>query len=358
MSYRLKLREPLGKGIRRVGLDQLSMVEAKLRADSDVATAVHDARRCLKRLRALLRLVRPALDDKVYRAEGQRLAEVGRMLAGERDRFVMRQTLMRMETMFGALPGQSGEKLAALIAEGHDLTAPPDPISRRTALAKLKASRKFFSGHAFREVSMEHAIAGAEKVYRSARRAFETCKQEPSDEAFHTWRKSIQQHWRHMALLSRAWPDAMSARAQEAKTLSQILGDDHDLAVLVAFASQEEAQLPSEGLAELLANGKKMQADLRNLALLHAQRLLQERPKHLSSRIGAYWNAACGIAEVGDYPVPQAAQPASEPASEQGQVSPAKGEEPAREAEKKAPAPIVNGGARAKRGNGSKRAGT
>ncbi len=57
-----------------------------------------------------------------------------------------------------------------------------------------------------------------------------------TDEDFHALRKSVQQHWRHMQLLSRAWPEALSARADEAKALSQLLGEDHDLYVLRSFA--------------------------------------------------------------------------------------------------------------------------
>ena len=36
------------------------MAEEKLASKDDVAGSIHDARRCLKRLRALIRLVRPA----------------------------------------------------------------------------------------------------------------------------------------------------------------------------------------------------------------------------------------------------------------------------------------------------------
>ncbi|MDX2205664.1 MAG: CHAD domain-containing protein [Hyphomicrobiaceae bacterium] len=291
MAYRLKLREGLHKGIRRIGLEQIERVEAHLRAEQDVATAVHDARRCLKRLRALLLLVRPALEADLYRKETRRLAQVGRMLAGARDRFVMCQSLAGIEKAAGPLPGDCGPLLQALITQGHDLAAPPEPGLRHEALVKLGASRKFFSGRALHDVSMTDVWEGLEAAHRKGRHAFRACYRKPDDEAVHAWRKAVQRHWRHMALVSRAWPQETAARIAEAKMLSQILGEDHDLAVLAALASRHREQLPEEGVAILIQHAKGRQKDLRALARLHGDRLYAEPPEDLVERLAGYWEA-------------------------------------------------------------------
>ena len=69
MTYRFKLQEPISEGVRRIGLEQIEIAAAKLASKDDVASCIHDARRCLKRLRALLRLIRPGLAETVYRRE-------------------------------------------------------------------------------------------------------------------------------------------------------------------------------------------------------------------------------------------------------------------------------------------------
>ena len=92
MTYRFKLQEPIGQGVRRIGLEQVEIAEAKLSSKEDVSAAIHDARRCLKRARALLRLIRPGLEESDYRREAERLAGIGKLLSGARDLDVMRQT--------------------------------------------------------------------------------------------------------------------------------------------------------------------------------------------------------------------------------------------------------------------------
>src|SRR5262245_5933575 len=104
MSFRFKLDEPLAKGVSHIGLEQLARAEAALGNEKDTARGIHDARRCLKRLRALLRLVRPALAKKTYAAEMRRLRGIARMLSATRDAHVMRQTMDKLAGRFGALP--------------------------------------------------------------------------------------------------------------------------------------------------------------------------------------------------------------------------------------------------------------
>ena len=53
-------------------------------------------------------------------------------------------------------------------------------------------------------------------------------------------RKAVQWHWRQMSLLGRAWPDEFAVRVTAARELSQMLGDDHDLAMLIDVTARAE----------------------------------------------------------------------------------------------------------------------
>ncbi len=298
MSYRFKVKEPLADGVRRVALDQIEIADKELRGNADGAAAIHNARRCLKRLRALLRLIRPGLTDGMYKREAARLAETGRLLAGERDRHVMRQTLRKLEGSYGALPEEMQAQFEALLAQPHVKgDAPPDQ-ARRKAMSKLAGARKFFAGHAIENVGISDVFDGVERVYRKARRMHRQCMREASDEDFHTWRKSVQQHWRHMQLLSRAWPEALGARAFEAKRLSQLLGEDHDLHVLASFARAHADALPPAGLTALKTHARESQEHLRAMARLYGERLFAERADDLIERLGSYWSAARRLSET------------------------------------------------------------
>ena len=82
MSFRLEPEAPIASEIRRLVLAQLEAAISELRAvgDPESDEAIHDARRRVKKIRAVIRLVRPAL-DKTYRAVDRELKNVSRMLA-------------------------------------------------------------------------------------------------------------------------------------------------------------------------------------------------------------------------------------------------------------------------------------
>ncbi len=295
MTYRFKLHEPIADGLRRIGLEQIDIATAKLTGKDDAATAIHDARRCLKRLRALLRLIRPGLADTTYRREAERLAGIGQLLSGARDRYVMRQTLERLEARFGALSNGAAGRLHKLLTHGRANSLRAGQNARRQALSRLEQARRLFQGRVAGAIELDHVAEGLETNYRKARKAFRHAYEEPTDEAFHTWRKQVQQHWRHMSLLSRGWPEAMSARASEAKELSRLLGEDHDFAVLLAFAGEQaEKHLESGHLEALAKLCRTCQDELRAEARPRGERLFAERPDDLKERVRLYWtNAAC-----------------------------------------------------------------
>ena len=115
MSYRLKVDEPIAKGVSRIGLEQIGMAASRLVRRDDMAAAIHDTRRCLKRLRALLRLARSGLADSTYKREANRLAAIGRVLAGARDQYVMQETLQELNARFAGLPKRVAKQLTKLM---------------------------------------------------------------------------------------------------------------------------------------------------------------------------------------------------------------------------------------------------
>lgn len=298
MTYRFKLQEPIGQGVRRIGLEQIEIAEAKLAGKDDVSAAVHDARRCLKRVRALLRLIQPAMEEPLFRRETERLAGIGKLLSGARDLDVMRQTLSKLESRFDALPAGAAERLAAFVEHSHGLNRRADADGRRQALQRLAQSKKLFIGKAFVRVGLDHVVEGLGHTYRKARKAFRKAYREPSDESFHAWRKRVQLHWRHMALLTRGWPEAMSARAAEARELSRLLGEDHDHSILMALAQEHGASILEPGDLKAVASlCRTCQDELRAAAGPRGERLFAEPADNLEHRVGLYWTCAKRLAE-------------------------------------------------------------
>jgi hypothetical protein len=96
-----------------------------------------------------------------------------------------------------------------------------------------------------------------------------------------------------MALVSRAWPDYFACRVVAARALSQILGDDHDLAMLRAhLAALPPTRLPAMHVSEIERLATARQQELRAEAAPRGRQLFVEGAKGHSRRVGEIWRAA------------------------------------------------------------------
>ena len=295
MAFRFKLGEPFEEGIRRIIVDQITRAQAQLEDRGDHAVAVHETRKGLKRLRALLRLIRPAIGEDAFRRENAQLRDIGLSLSGARDRHVLLETANKLEGAagMGRKGLMSGLRDSIAAANGEGL-----PLSMKQAQGRLAEANDRLAELPIEGSGFDIVGAGLERSYSKARRAFAEAYDEPTDEAFHEWRKGAQAHWRQMTLLARAWPEYLGARASEARTLSQLLGDDHDLAMLVAFVHSEAAAgISGEHAALIEKAARQRQAELREAARPRGARLFTEPPKRLRRSIGAYWQAAAALKE-------------------------------------------------------------
>ena len=296
MAYRLKLGEPVGKGFRRVALDQVDAAIARVEGRMDAAD-VHEARKHMKRVRALLRLVRAGIGETAFKRENTRFGDIARMLSGARDLHVMQATLARLETRYGlagrnALTAGLRHEIAGLVAASERKRNRKSGESVLSALTRARQSLAKLKLHGGGD-GVATLARGLEISYGAGRAALEDAYLTGNDEAFHDLRKGVQQHWRHMLLLSRVWPDAMAARANAARELSRLLGDEHDLTVLADMAERLGGRGARQAeTAAIVALCRAHQEELRALAEPRARRLFAERPKALARRVRSYWRSA------------------------------------------------------------------
>ena len=133
-AFRLQRDEPVGKGIARMAHGRIihALEELGGATDSTPEEAVHEARKDVKKLRALLRLVRSSTSAKVRTRENEALRDVGRSLSGKRDADVMLATLAGLED----LPPDVAARLRAQLEE-HRSAMPIAP----TDAAALELTR-------------------------------------------------------------------------------------------------------------------------------------------------------------------------------------------------------------------------
>lgn len=305
MTYRLKLEEPVDKAWRRIAREEIDTAIALLKAGKDRAVSVHETRKAMKRIRALLKLLRTGLTEEVYKRENARYAEIARLLSGTRDTQVLHATaqqlsevtdgksraaaLALMEAARGRIDTvtSSGPKTRA----GKASPGKPPPVAK--AIVALKAARKSIERLKLRTTSFAVVREGLTKSYRRARRAMQRCYKSNHDEDFHEWRKWVQAHWRHMTLVSRAWPDLFAARIVLAKEMSDLLGADHDLYMLIEAARQNGKRGgKGEGRDGLIRAAVEQQENLREQLRTKGAALFAEPADDFVTRVEAYWDAA------------------------------------------------------------------
>lgn len=296
MAYRLKLKESLAKGVRRIASEQLGNAAARLQGASDPETGVHEARKSLKRTRALLRLVRPGLGDADFRKANARLRDIARGLSAARDSDVVRAILAGLLT---AKPSEAkaARHLLAVLDTVPAAAANGSGASVRNvaeALREIDGMRRELREIALQPASFETVVVGLTKSHRAGRKALARALENPDEEeALHELRKAAQAYWRQMILIQQAWPEACLARAAAAKLVADLLGQDHDVALLEGVLAGPEGQALTAVERRALARHCTVRhGELRAQALPKARLLFAEQSEQLGARMRALWDTA------------------------------------------------------------------
>ena len=124
-AYRLKTEEEAAAGIRRIAAGRAERALERLRGadERELAAAVHGARKDMKKLRGLLRLVRDELGKKTFETEDRRYRDAGRALSGNRDAEVKLATLLALRRRFDDLPTDATERWAGRLETERDQLA-------------------------------------------------------------------------------------------------------------------------------------------------------------------------------------------------------------------------------------------
>jgi CHAD domain-containing protein len=283
-AYRLESGESALEGIARIALGRIDHAIDSLRGktDSTPVEAVHEARKDMKKLRALLRLVRGELGEQVFRRESTCFRDAARELAGVRDADVMLETLEGL----GLPAALTWELRKALQAHQSRDGGDGRGEAATRVVSILKEARKRVEQWPLERDSFAAFAEGLERSYRRGRRDLEAVLAEPTVEALHEWRKRVKELWYHHTLLRPAWPAVMEAVGNEAHELADRLGDDHDLAVLAEWAREHTG-----AGAELFEAVDRRRAGLQAEALALGARLYAEKPSAYVERLKRLWQA-------------------------------------------------------------------
>ena len=304
MSYQLEIAEPIDVGVRRIAEELIEDAIARIEApERDRHETVHEVRKNCKKLRGLLRLIRPQVPD-LYKAENKYFRDAAASLSGVRDATA---ALESYDSLLAAFAGAVDRQRLAparraltlhkqhLAADVADLDARLDAFGERMHDGRQRVSewRLPTDDPSQDKRGFELLEGGLEKTYRRGRKAMAIAGEKPGIETFHEWRKRAKYLRYHLRLLRPAWPRLLKRTRSEVKTLGDLLGDDHDLAVLketLAVATGDNADKERIELLRGLMHQRSV--TLRAQAWWLGQRIYAEKPKAFRKRIGCYWITA------------------------------------------------------------------
>jgi CHAD domain-containing protein len=296
MAYRLKHGESVPEGVKRIAREEIGSAVQYLRGRGGVSRdeAIHEARKNIKKTRALLRLVRPELGD-VYTSESARLRDAGQKLSPIRD-------LGALITTFDRLKKERGKTLGKvpLTAIRRKLVLHKKHVEAEVGVQELMhglaASLRLTLGSVRRwplETDGFGALEpGLRKTFRAGKMALQALKKNGSREKFHEWRKRVKDHWYHIRLLENLWTDVLKGYEQTLKELEDSLGEDLNLAILrdhilSASGPQGEGRVVDR-IVKAIDESRK---ELRERALAIGRRVYAEKPRQFTREMGKLWDA-------------------------------------------------------------------
>jgi len=288
MSYCLKTDEGIAAGIRRVTREQLQggLCEISQATPGSEAKAVHATRKHITKARALLRLVREKIGQKIFKEENRFLREVGRMFASSRDARVRQEVLEKLREQTGEKSAAFPKTAAALEAQVASSTANFEP-QREEASASLQEILDRIEGWPLEDLEMADLCCALAEAYRRARKCFRCVSRIRSEENFHSLRKRVKDIWYQSRILGSLNLAVLCGLEESANTLGQQLGDLHDLTAFRRWLEQETS-LPEEEKAVLLGLICTGEAALEGIALDLSAHFFAEKPKALERRLLRY----------------------------------------------------------------------
>jgi CHAD domain-containing protein len=279
MAYVLEPERSLAKELSRVVRKELDDAVSGLDSSAGARTAVHEARKSIKKVRAVLRLLRKDLGHD-FKKRNRQLRKASRALSGLRDGDVLAGTVGALRKSDPSSMASQAEReiLRGLHAAGRNVRRDAQKNTRR-ALKILRQAGKSLPKEIRDAGRGDAPRGGVVEGYKKARRAMRDLSADASADDFHAWRRRTKDHWYHMRLLKQR-TRAAAVRVSELKRLETWLGDANDLELLRAAILKTPQGSGDDGSrAVALRALDKAQDVLRRRSLALGRRLFRATPK-------------------------------------------------------------------------------
>lgn len=291
MSLHINRHTSLEQGINKSIKQLQDQIISTIRSEISVHEKIHEVRKALKKLRAIVRLVRQCTSN--YSSENKFYRDLGRLVSEYRDKTAVLESLTRLNECysdhlynrtFNAFFNSLELERKNYFKNHYEIEKPLEQITNEIEKHKVE-----FTG--FEVESFEDILPGIRKVYKRGARALKTVQTSATTENFHEWRKRTKYLRYQLEMLMTAWPHMITAWEESLHDLSDLLGDDHDYAVLSDKASElQESGFKSPKEYELfLALVQYQRQKKQKEAIILGSKIYLDPPQLFADRIKDFW---------------------------------------------------------------------
>ena len=307
-TFSLFPAEQLAPGLKRLGVEAIDeAIHGFYDGEEVFGEAVHTARKSMKRIRSLLRLVRHEIGDKVYRFENAWIRDTARLVSDVRASAVLVKGAEEIRDLYGPLlvEGTFDEVVERLRARRDHMEerAMEDPAIVPRVVSNLERARGRYESwptdpdaRTVYGIGLRHRYQavgpGVRATQTRGRREMVAAYREASSAAFHRWRKSVKYLQHQLEILTPLWPEVMIGMAITLDRIADLLGQDHDLAELLQLLADRPDICPNPVERSMMsALAAQRRSDLQTASRILGRRIYTESPASLDVRLGAYWES-------------------------------------------------------------------
>lgn len=293
MAYHIDKHETVRASTVKIAKSQINKaIEEIDNEDLDPHEKVHQVRKRCKKLRGLIRLIRPVFPD--YKEENRFFRDAAGDLSFVRDaQSIIESVDLLNKSSSGYIDKNTFTSIRnQLVARRQEVTDNAGKVEEKLNDFRAKMVEALENVDTWQITAKDYeAISGGlKKTYKRGRKAFRKAYDNPSKERFHEWRKRVKYHWYHTRLLRDLWPEMMKVHRKGLDELSDILGDDHDLAILKETLQTElKASKNPKEMGQIFDLIDRRRIQLQENAQPLGELLYAEKKKHLDRRFRCYW---------------------------------------------------------------------
>jgi CHAD domain-containing protein len=282
--------EPLRAGLLRVADVLIKNAAARMvHPTNNLGDDVHLVRVTTKRLRALLRLIRPVISKTVFDRENTRLRRGAKRLAPARDLDIARLMLAKLSHSNGEERDAMGVVIAGSGSDGDskdEINKVLGQTVRDLESTKRNLQRIQISGHEWKTIG-----PGLRNVYKQCRKRMKKALRQHDDEAFHQWRIRVKNLYYELQILQPAWPERLNEMIEKLKKLEKQIGADHDLVILKrSLQITPYAFGNAKAIEQVFDRLEKKSRRLRQSTEPLGQLIFHQKPGRFVVEFGRHWN--------------------------------------------------------------------